>query len=143
MRKHALLLVAAGLLIAADKAKDEAAKKDSLLGSWTVQSFMQGGQKVDDAEGDKVTFEKGKVQVKGKNGDHSGAYTLRANKSPRQIDFTPDDGEAAGKLHKGIYELKGDSLKVLLAGPDEDRPKDFKNKEGAGVIYVVLKRDKV
>jgi uncharacterized protein (TIGR03067 family) len=140
MRRHALLLVAVGLLIAADKAKNDG---DKVLGGWTVESFMQSGQTVDDAKGDKVTFKKGKVEIKGKNGDHSGAYKLRPGASPKQIDFTPDDGEGADKVHKGIYELKGDTLRVLLAGPDEDRPKNFKDKEGTGVIYVVLKRDKV
>jgi uncharacterized protein (TIGR03067 family) len=139
-----MLVLTVGLLLAADKAKDQGAKKakDDVAGTWSVVSVTIGGQDMDDAKGDTVTFADGTVKMKGKNGDHEGTYKVRADKKPKQMDFTPSDGDQAGKVRKGIYELKGDTLKVLIAEPDEKRPKDFKNKDGAGLMYVVLKREK-
>ena len=46
MRRRGLLLIAAGLLIAADAPKDDATKKEpaKLLGTWRVQSAERDGQ---------------------------------------------------------------------------------------------------
>ena len=48
-----------------------------------------------------------------------------------------------GKVGKGIYELKGDTLKVAHGSkPDSPRPKDFTSKEGSGVLVAEFKRAK-
>ena len=44
-------------------------------------------------------------------------------------------------MTKGIYEVKGDDLKICIAYmPDTDRPKDFSSSDG-GLAIVTLKRD--
>ncbi len=136
-------LLAVGLLMGADKVQDQKpSQKNPLKGAWSIVTFEVSGQKNEGSTGNLVAFSKGKVTVKSKNGDHGGTYAIRADKSPKHFDYTPSDGEEAGKLHKGIYELKGDTLKVLLAPADEERPKDFKEKDGEGRVYVELKRQK-
>ena len=49
-----------------------------------------------------------------------GTFKLDPTKKPRTIDLTLDD-----KTSQGIYELNGDSLKIVLAEPGQPRPKDF------------------
>lgn len=144
MKMRALFVVlAAGLLVAADQVNDQPAKKKAdLKGSWTIVTFEVGGQKNEDSSGNLVTFSHGKVTVKATNGDHGGTYQARANKAPKQFDFTPSSGDQAGQLFKGIYVVKGDTLQILLVPPDEKRPKDFKDKDKEGRIYVQLKRKK-
>ncbi|HZU35873.1 MAG TPA: TIGR03067 domain-containing protein [Gemmataceae bacterium] len=144
MRLRALfVLLAAGLLVAADKVKDEGTKKkDDLTGKWTIVTFERGGEKDENSVGNPVTFGDGKVVVKGQNGSHGGTYQVHADKTPKQMDFTPSSGDQAGQVHKGIYEVKGDTLKILLVPPDEERPKDFKSKGDSGRMYVELKRQK-
>ena len=41
----------------------------------------------------------------------------------------------------GIYELKGDDLKMCV-GMDGDRPKEFATQAGINTMLFVLKRDK-
>lgn len=62
-------------------------------------------------------------------------------KTPRQIDLTgPYVGPGPGRKHDvtilGIYELKGNVLRVCFAGPgEEQRPTEFKSVEGkAGIL---------
>lgn len=142
MRMRLLFVVLTASLMAADRAPGQQAQtKRGLTGAWTIVTFERGGQKNDGASGE-VTFSHDKVVVKGMNGEHEGTYQLHADKSPMQIDFTPSNGDNAGKVHKGIYQLKGNRLKILLAPPNEERPKDFKGKEGEGRLYVELKRKK-
>jgi hypothetical protein len=40
----------------------------------------------------------------------------------------------------GIYELSGDELKICLADPGADRPKEFASAKGSKATYMVLKR---
>jgi len=49
------------------------------------------------------------------------------SKSPKWIDLTNDQGAL---LLQGIYELKGDRLKLFLEPPQNKRPTAFKTKEG-------------
>ena len=40
----------------------------------------------------------------------------------------------------GIYELKGDTLKVCFAKPGQNRPTEFTTKQGTGFLYCLYKR---
>ena len=68
--------------------------------------------------------------------DIRGKYTLDPSTTPKSIDL---DGD--GMSLKGIYELDGDALKILLARPGSDRPTSFEgDRLGAEGKYWVLKR---
>jgi uncharacterized protein (TIGR03067 family) len=143
--KRMLLIVAVGLLVAADDIKkDEAVKKDMKLleGRWTLTSSVIDGEKKegDDAKGE-VTFSDGKFEAQAGDGTvHKGSFTIDPTKSPKTIDSVPSEGDAAGKTHYGIYELKDDSLKICIATEGGERPTDFEG--GSGRILLVYKRAK-
>jgi uncharacterized protein (TIGR03067 family) len=107
---HALLVVAvAGLLVGAQEARKEGppkAGKDDLAGSWTVISVQADGQEDENTKDATATFTDGKMTLKAKNGDHEAICKVRPDKNPKEMDWTPSDGERAGKLHKAIYEIR-------------------------------------
>ena len=67
---------------------------------------------------------------------------LDATKTPAHIDILPQEGGDKGKTVKGIYELKGDTLRLCFGRPDEDRPTAFASKEGDKTFLVEFKREK-
>jgi uncharacterized protein (TIGR03067 family) len=131
MKMHALLVVAVtGLLVAAQEARKGGPLnegKDDLTGTWTVVSAEADGQEDENTQGATVTFTAGKMTLKAKNGDHEAICKVRPDKNPKEMDWTPSDGERAGKLHKAIYEIRDGKLTILMAQPDQPRPRDFKN----------------
>jgi uncharacterized protein (TIGR03067 family) len=140
MRTHALLIVAAGLLIAAD-AKDDLKKMD---GTWTMVSGEENGEKLPEKnvktaklviKGDMHTVQIGDVTIKG-------THKLDPSKKPAAIDAMDTEGPFKGKTTLGIYEIADDTFKVCFAGPGKDRPKEFTTKGGAAVLYHVWKKEK-
>jgi len=74
-------------------------------------------------------FEKGRKE--------KSAYRLDPSKNPKQIDLSDSA--------RGIYELKGDTLKLCwdIRGKKNGRPTKFGfDKDQATVVYYVLKREK-
>ncbi len=78
-----------------------------------------------------------------------GTYQLDAGKKPKWFDLTdvtitkppPDKAKSTRKVLKGIYELDGDTLKIVLRQAEGgERPKDFAG--GQGLAVLILKRDK-
>jgi uncharacterized protein (TIGR03067 family) len=58
----------------------------------------------------------------------------------KAIDWPMETGLAAGVTWRGIYELKGDNLRIIFIGaPTPRRPKTFDEKDG---FLLVLKREK-
>jgi uncharacterized protein (TIGR03067 family) len=143
MKARGLVFVLAmGLLVAADKPKKEDGKKGvkGLDGTWEVVSATRDGKANENAKGDKVVFAGNNVTVQGQDGEHKG--TVQVDPKKKTMDFTPTEGEQKGQTFKGIYELKKGELKVCLAEPGKDRPKEFTSEEGSGRMLVVMKRAK-
>ena len=139
MKKLLVAVAAVGLFVAADKAKDDAAK---LAGEWEVVSGKVDG-KDEDLDGAKVIFKDNKMTFKGKNDEHEAAFKLDSTKKPKQADFVPSDGDQAGQTLKGIYSLEKDELKLCIGlDPSQERPTDFTSEDGSKRILVVLKRQK-
>jgi uncharacterized protein (TIGR03067 family) len=138
MMWRTVLLVAAGFLVAADSSKDDAAKKDQdkFQGTWKVQNARLNGKDVPPGllarwrvviAGDKVTIQNGMR-------DQSFTIVLDPSQKPAAIDF---DGKA-----KGIYQLKGNFLKLCWAKAGNDRPTKFASKPGSDTVLLLLKRVK-
>ena len=87
-------------------------------------------------EGDKVVFTKGK----GGDADSKEAtFTLDGSKTPPQITITPKDDKPAS----GVYELKGDTLKMAIRIGGEDKaPIPTELKPGKNIGYITLERAK-
>jgi uncharacterized protein (TIGR03067 family) len=151
MPKYVLMVVAVGLLLAADDPeKGDAAKKDkeALQGAWRFVSSEAGGR--DQTEGLKdhvLVFEGDTFALK--KGDEvglKGTFKLDPSNKPRAIDMTITEGGPEGdkgKVLHGIYELGKGTLKWCTAEPGgTDRPKEFSTQEGINHMSVTLKKDK-
>ena len=134
MKVRMLVTMLVGSVIAALAAGQGTGKtdQDKIQGDWVLVAGESGGKKATDEELKKIfielvfTGDKVKIVNEGQNKKDEGIFNLDPAKSPKEIDFTPD-GDVA---HKGIYELKGDTLKVCMAHPPQDRPTEFASKEG-------------
>lgn len=114
--------------------QDEQSRKDhaALQGEWDLVSAESNGESPPPGllDGAKFVFSGDKLTLLGKEG----TFNLDARKDPRQIDFN------RGKTRQiGIYDLRGDSLK-LCVGPSDDRPKEFKTMPRTDHSLFVLKR---
>src|SRR5258708_3978799 len=148
MKLHALLVVlAAGLLVAADAPKDDAGKKEQekLQGKWSAVSGERDGQKAPDTEiGQiKLEFKDGKMFINIAN-ETKEIATLKVDgsKKPKTVDLDLTEGPDKGKKAQGIYEVDGDNLKLCVAKPGKDRPTEFATKAGSETTLLVLKKDK-
>ena len=102
-------------MVAGEKAGQKAPEKDAR--SMTVE-----------INGDNLTFIRG---------DHRETFKIVVNSAakPNQIDLTGEDGTS----RPGIYELKGDSLKLCLSATGE-RPGEFTSVPGTKTAVMVLER---
>jgi RNA polymerase sigma factor (sigma-70 family) len=103
-----------------------------LQGTWRLVAAEEGGKALPPAnfgrnthwsfEGSTATFESGLRRL-------TGTITLDDTKAPKWIDLTL--GKGPEPVLQGIYELKGDTLRLFLLPPDVGRPTEFKTREGA------------
>ena len=137
-------VVVIGLLIAADDAKKDDTMKDkeSLKGTWIVQSSERDGQADEGSKDATVTFDGDSVTVITNDREQKATFKLDASKKPKTIDFTPSEGSEKDKVVLGIYSLDKDELKVCFTKPGEERPTEFSAKEGTGQQLHILKRKK-
>jgi uncharacterized protein (TIGR03067 family) len=129
-----------------DAKKDDAVKEElkRLEGKWEIVSIELGGKPVDRSKlgpTDHVVFSGKKMSIVTKALTLDTTVTLDLTKDPKWMDVISSD---AIKMWPGIYELKGDTLKVAMAGESEGkRPTEFKTKEGGiDVVYVYQRAKK-
>jgi uncharacterized protein (TIGR03067 family) len=145
MTRYALLVVTAGLLVAAG-GKDDAASADvkKLQGTWRLVSGVNDGKKLGAKaiEGSRLTIEGNKhtVEVGGKT--YKGTHKLGADKKPKTIDITDTEGPFKGRKVLGIYEVDGDEFRICYHPAGKERPKDFTASAGSGNNSHVWKREK-
>jgi uncharacterized protein (TIGR03067 family) len=147
MRRYVLLILAAGLLVAADK-KESAATKElkKLTGTWQAETYALNGQKASADDLKKVSLvitADGKAKVL-----NDGKATLQAiikldpTRKPKAIDITFTEGRLKGEVAQGIYELKGDTFRLCRAVPGKDRPTEFSSKPNSGHALMTYNRVK-
>ena len=127
-------------LVAQPAAAQAKTDKERLQGEWQIAKAMRGDQELNDKEVEKMKKEKFIFEGDTVTTRFPCDYKLDPAKKPAHIDLTPREGpeNEKGKLFMGIYELKGDELKLSFSDrPDEQRPEGF----GApGVMHLTLKR---
>jgi uncharacterized protein (TIGR03067 family) len=145
--KPIVVFLFATLSVAAEPAKDDAAKKELALfeGEWTAVSIEREGQPLPEMyvkgstrvfKGDELTvMVGGELFMKAK-------CAVDPSKTPKSIDYVVSAGPFKGKTLLGIYELKGDTLKTCFASPDKERPSEFKTKASDGQILSSWKKEK-
>jgi uncharacterized protein (TIGR03067 family) len=127
-----------------DKADIEKELK-KFQGTWTFESVEAGGKEQPAAEFKRMTliFEGDKHTVK--KGDEViqvGTQKLDPSKSPKTIDVTMTEGPSKGTVMLGIYEIRGDTLKVCFDPEGKKRPTEFKSAAGSQTFVAVHNRVK-
>jgi uncharacterized protein (TIGR03067 family) len=143
--KHWLLGLVFGFVLIPflDAAEKESESKDELQGKWKLTEVEKDGKshkvKVETTEYFEIMFKGTKVTARFKEGtpEQEGTYKLLADTKPKAIDFTPTTGDEKGKTVQGIYEIKGNQLKLCVAVPGTKRPKKFESKGEEIVVYVL------
>jgi uncharacterized protein (TIGR03067 family) len=121
-----------------DKAEVEKERK-KFQGTWTFESVETGGKEVPAAEfkGITVTFEGDKYTVsKGDEVIQAAKQKLDPSKSPKTLDVTVAEGPNKGAVMLGIYEIRGDTLKVCFDPEGKKRPTQFKSASGSQTLVV-------
>jgi uncharacterized protein (TIGR03067 family) len=147
-RRLVAISLAAALAFTAGQAVGEDAKKfEDLDGTWTIAKMeVQGKSLLEKGENWKLTIKAGKVTSDAKGGPKEAlnlAKFLDPSKSPKTITY-PYEGKIT---FYGIYEVKGDELRVcgdavdtaMEKDPEARRPKEFNSDKG---LLLVFKRDK-
>jgi RNA polymerase sigma-70 factor (ECF subfamily) len=120
---------------AVDDEKDKKAKPDKevIQGTWVAVSGEQNGEKVpkEKLEAIKLIFTEDKVTREGYE-PAEGTYTIDPGKEPKEIDLF-----ANAKPWKGIYELKGTTLKLICKR--DERPTDFDSTGGRFLLVLEKK----
>jgi uncharacterized protein (TIGR03067 family) len=123
---------------AGDKADIEKELK-KFQGTWMFESVETGGKKASAAQFDgmTVTFEGDKYAVK-KGDEVIQACTLKLDpsKSPKTLDVTVAEGLNKGAVMLGIYEIRGDTLKVCFDSEGKKRPTEFRGASGSQTLVV-------
>jgi uncharacterized protein (TIGR03067 family) len=140
MTRHLVVALAFGFLVSAGLAEDKGASdQKKIQGTWTVVSGERDGKPIPEEKTKSVRVTFAGDQVTLAHGDESNKHTFKLNssKNPKEIDVDFD-----GKPGLGIYELKGDTLKIAHGEMGSPRPKDFTSKEGSGLTVMTMKRQK-
>jgi len=159
MRGYAVLLVPITcLVLAADKADDDAVKKEiaKLKGGWSLVGFEMlapNGEKIgptpEALKEFKMVITDDKISIRRRLADGTYERTkeepdvmfkVNPGKTPKEIDMIPINGEGKGKTIKGIYSLEGDTLRFCRVLPGVERPREFKATKEA--MFFTLKKDK-
>jgi RNA polymerase sigma factor (sigma-70 family) len=102
----------------------------NLQGTWHMVGCEEGGKVLAPENvnpNDFLTFSGTTFYFKSGKRGLSGHFTIDPSKSPKWLDqVTP----GAKLVFKGIYDFKGDQLRVFLGAPGGERPTEFKTKEG-------------
>lgn len=147
MNRKTIILIAAGLLVAADAPKNDPNQADlkKMQGDWALASMTRDGMKTpDDAaqtifrtvKGDQYTVLRFDKAI-GK-----GTFKIDATKKPKTVDFFPDGTKDKTKAMHGIYEFDGAKLKYCYAPAGKDRPTTFSSKDGETQTLAIWEREK-
>jgi uncharacterized protein (TIGR03067 family) len=121
------------------------AEVQRLEGTWTVVAMHAKGKPLP-AKGipfRKIVFaENKKVAEKEGKGCAVFSYRLDLEKSPKTIDAA-EQGDRPRKITLyGVYQLKGETMRLCLSDSMKDRPTDFRTAPESNAILLELKRAK-
>jgi uncharacterized protein (TIGR03067 family) len=144
------LPVVALVSFGAAPARDDAVKKElaKMQGSWQVVSGEEDGKPSSEyltenlkwiIKGDQLSFT-GIAPLTDKAGKLT--LTIDASTTPKCIDLKVEAGSLKGTVWEGVYEWKGEELKLCLHLAGGKRPVEFGTKEGSNQVLFVLKREK-
>jgi uncharacterized protein (TIGR03067 family) len=140
VRRPFILLTACSLLLAADEGKEgkPMSDREKIQGTWALVSGERGGKPLPDdvVRHVKLIFAGDNLTTKNKDRQTRATFRLDPTKEPKEIDLHME-----GSVGKGIYQLDGDTLKIVHGEVGDARPTEFP-KAGSGLTVLVLKREK-
>jgi uncharacterized protein (TIGR03067 family) len=153
MGLHVILALAVTASVFDDPSKRDADKTapTELEGTWKVLTINENGQDAPQELIRNVSIIFAGNKMRSLFGDFvtEETYTVNATTSPKTIDLTetllqaafngPKPAPPKRETRPGIYVLQDKKLKICLAEPGQERPKDFKSQRGA--VLFVLERD--
>jgi len=114
-----------------------------LQGTWKFVSQEMDGKPApkDEVGKQTITFTGDKWTVR-RDGEvvRGGTHKFDPAKKPAQVDAAVTEGEGKGDTMLGIYELKGDTLRVCFDPKGKKRPTDFASKSDR--MTAVVERQK-
>ncbi len=148
MRRYGLIVVTAGLMIAACASKEDAVKRDyeRLTGIWNLVSAVKDGKEVpeDEVKNTRLITKGDKFTILGDPAlgtSGAGTFTIDPTKNPKTVDSLQSEGPDAGKTVLGIYEIIDDNNKrACWAPPGQPRPTAFISQPGSGHLLQVWRR---
>ena len=142
-----VFVLAIPVALCADNTNDITKELKALEGKWKAVSMETGGKAFPKESIPDFTFTvaaSGKAISKSAQEEYEATITVDPKKSPRTIDNLHESGAQKGKKQYGVYKLEGDKWTVCMTAPgaaEGDRPKDFKTK-GTAVVVFVFERQK-
>jgi len=136
------VLMTALLLGGGDPAKTDL---DKLQGTWVLVSMQTEGHDVaaEDFKDWTAVYEQNRVTLRaGDRVRRRGIVTLDPSRKPKAINTWDQDGPYDDQTVPGIYELEGDTLKLCVARPGQERPNEFTTNSGTAFLVCVYKRHK-
>jgi uncharacterized protein (TIGR03067 family) len=131
---------------AGSRASDARQELQKLQGTWRLESLEEAKKTAKTATKTEVkdrTLFVGSEVFLVRDGERVvQAGTLRLTPAKRAIDAVVRKGQHEGNTMLGVYELKGDTLKVCFDPEGDGRPKGFAPKAGSGLTVAVYKRVK-
>lgn len=146
MRLRGTLIVMAIALLVAAAPERETGRNDleKLQGDWTTKSFLLGGGPLPKEKQfpDRVMTIMGAEFSEVRNGKVAvrGDLKIDSSKEPKWLDATFTQGGPTGETIHGIYQLDGDTLKVCIGTPEDERPTKFESKTGTKLRLIVYER---
>jgi uncharacterized protein (TIGR03067 family) len=143
------LIVATGLLLAADAPKETAKTEvKKVQGTWKTTSLKYNGEDVSiDGKGKIRLVFKGDiatVQAAASTKKEYGKvkFTFDPSTKPRSVDITVTSGVQKGEKMEGIYEIKGNKLKLCIKVLGAERPTKFESPSGESIALIEFERVK-
>jgi uncharacterized protein (TIGR03067 family) len=143
MSMRAAVVLISSLLLGGGDSPGPKKELEKFAGKWSVSQLTYDGE-----DHSKVVFH---LTFKGEEaileGDDEvkteyGRFTIKINPAtnPRSVDMHISAGVQKGATIEGIYEFKGDELRLCANVFAKGRPKDFASPAGDRIAVLVLKR---
>lgn len=142
MLRPAVTAVFAALAVAAAPAD---ADRAALRGTWVLEAAtLEGRDHADDFRGMKLVLDGDRYTIDFDKNTDKGTFTIDPAKTPKRIDVRSAEGPFKGKTLPGIYELKGDTLRLCLDGDGkaDKRPAAFEAPGTTRNMLLTYRREK-
>ncbi len=114
-----------------------------LEGVWEARSFIHDGKDEPQAPGKVLlTFRGDALTLRVGDEVRKASVTVDAGKTPHTIDMAYRSGPDKGRTVRGLYEVKGDELRICHGEAGAPRPSEIASREGGGYSVGVWKRVK-